>query len=43
MDGIAKTNAAWLSDHPDPSTSNVPYRLYNIGSNYPVKHPTTCN
>ena len=27
---------AWMSDAPDPASSSVPYRLYNIGSNNPV-------
>lgn len=29
-------NKAWDPKHPDPSTSNAPYKLYNIGNNSPV-------
>ena len=28
-------SADWSGDHPDPSISNAPYRLYNIGNNNP--------
>lgn len=35
-DNVAKPNPNWDSDNPDPSTSNVPYRLYNIGNHNPV-------
>jgi UDP-glucuronate 4-epimerase len=27
----------WSSNHPDPSTSFAPYRIYNIGNNQPVE------
>jgi UDP-glucuronate 4-epimerase len=27
----------WSGDHPDPSTSKAPYRIYNIGNNKPVR------
>lgn len=27
----------WSSDDPDPSSSNAPYRLYNVGNSSPVK------
>lgn len=37
MDRIAQPNPHWNSDAPDPSTSNAPYRLYNIGNNQPVE------
>jgi UDP-glucuronate 4-epimerase len=37
MDRVAQPNAHWNSDAPDPSTSNAPYRLYNIGNNQPVE------
>jgi len=37
MDRIAQPNADWNSDAPDPSSSNAPYRLYNIGNNQPVE------
>lgn len=33
LDSIAKPNPAWDGDHPDPSSSSAPYRLYNIGNN----------
>jgi UDP-glucuronate 4-epimerase len=37
MDHIAEPNAGWDSDHPDPATSDAPYRLYNIGNNQPIE------
>jgi UDP-glucuronate 4-epimerase len=37
MDRVAQPAAQWNSDAPDPSTSNAPYRLYNIGNNAPVE------
>ena len=37
MDNIAQPNEAWSSDAPDPGTSSVPYRLYNIGNQHPVE------
>jgi UDP-glucuronate 4-epimerase len=36
---VAKTptlNPTWNGDHPDPSSSFAPYKLYNIGNNNPV-------
>jgi len=30
-------NKDWNSDNPDPSSSFVPYRIYNIGNNQPVE------
>jgi UDP-glucuronate 4-epimerase len=33
----AASNASWSSDTPDPATSNIPFRIYNIGNNSPVK------
>ena len=33
----AKRNLKWNSKKPDPGTSIAPWRLYNIGSNKPVK------
>ncbi|MEC5323704.1 NAD-dependent epimerase [Aurantimonas sp. A3-2-R12] len=36
-DDIAQPNPDWNSDHPDPATSNAPFRLFNIGNNAPVK------
>jgi UDP-glucuronate 4-epimerase len=35
-DKVATANSDWSGDHPDPATSNAPYRLYNIGNNNPV-------
>jgi len=37
LDHVATANAAWDSKAPDPATSNVPYRLYNIGNQRPVE------
>lgn len=28
---------AWSGDRPDPGSSYAPYRIYNIGNNYPVR------
>ena len=36
LDRIAASDPQWNSDSPDPSTSNAPYRVYNIGNNRPV-------
>jgi UDP-glucuronate 4-epimerase len=36
-DRVATANPSWSGDHPDPGTSRVPYRLYNIGNNKPVE------
>lgn len=36
-DQIAQPNPEWDSNHPDPATSNAPYRIFNIGNNNPVK------
>jgi UDP-glucuronate 4-epimerase len=36
MDRIPQADPDWSSDRPDPSSSCVPYRLYNIGNNQPV-------
>jgi UDP-glucuronate 4-epimerase len=30
-------NPAWSGDRPDPGTSYVPYKIYNIGNNRPVE------
>jgi UDP-glucuronate 4-epimerase len=32
-----KPDPSWSSDEPNPASSSAPYRLYNIGSNAPVK------
>ena len=36
-DQIAQPNPHWDSNKSDPSTSNAPFRLFNIGNNNPVK------
>lgn len=36
LDHVARPDAAFDSDVPNPSTSRAPYRLYNIGNNRPV-------
>ena len=35
-DRIPEANPDWSGDRPDPSSSYVPYRLYNIGNHSPV-------
>ena len=37
LDHVATPNADWNSDSPDPGTSRVPYRIYNIGNSKPVE------
>ncbi len=37
LDRPAQSNADWSGLHPDPSSSDAPYRLYNIGNNQPVE------
>jgi UDP-glucuronate 4-epimerase len=37
MARLPKANAAWQGDNPDPGTSYVPYKIYNIGNNNPVE------
>jgi UDP-glucuronate 4-epimerase len=34
---IPHPNPDWRGSHPDPATSCVPYKLYNIGNNNPVE------
>jgi UDP-glucuronate 4-epimerase len=36
-DRVATPNSDWDSDAPDPGTSKVPYRVYNIGNQEPVE------
>ena len=36
-DRPAAPNPDWRGDKPDPSSSNAPYRIYNIGNHAPVK------
>lgn len=37
LDQVATPDTNWQGDNPDPSTSQSPYRIYNIGSNRPVE------
>jgi len=37
LDKVPQSNPNWLSDVPDPSSSNAPYKLYNIGNNQPIE------
>jgi len=37
LDKPALPNSIWDSKKPDPGTSKAPWRLYNIGRNYPVE------
>ena len=34
---IPSANEHYDATHPDPASSNVPYRIYNIGNHHPVK------
>ena len=36
VDRVPTPDPAWDSNHPNPSTSYVPYRIYNIGNQTPV-------
>jgi len=36
LDKVVEPDPQWQGDEPEPSTSQSPYRLYNIGSNAPV-------
>lgn len=36
LDRVAKPNPVWDSASPDPASSKVPYRIYNIGNQSPV-------
>jgi UDP-glucuronate 4-epimerase len=35
LDQPAQPNPDWSSEHPDPASSNAPYRVYNIGNHQP--------
>lgn len=37
LDNTATPNLKWNSEQPDSATSNVPWRVYNIGNNQPVE------
>jgi UDP-glucuronate 4-epimerase len=32
LDRISTSDASWDPNHPDPASSNSPYRLFNVGS-----------
>jgi UDP-glucuronate 4-epimerase len=36
IDKPATPNPAFVTDNPDPATSNSPYRVFNIGNNQPT-------
>jgi UDP-glucuronate 4-epimerase len=36
VDHVARPDPDWDSDHPNPCTSNAPFRIYNIGNQTPV-------
>ena len=35
LDHVPEPDPSWSGAHPDPSSSNAPYRVYNIGNNNP--------
>jgi len=37
LDRVPSANPDWNSSTPDPATSNVPYRIFNIGNEQPVE------
>ena len=37
LDNVPTANPAWDGDAPDPASSNVPYRIFNIGNEQPVE------
>jgi len=37
MGRLPAPNPAWSGERPDPGTSYVPYKIYNIGNNQPVE------
>jgi len=37
MEVIPQPDPKWSSDHPDPSSSMAPFRLYNVGNHDPVE------
>jgi UDP-glucuronate 4-epimerase len=36
LDHVATPDLKWDSNHPNPGTSNVPFRIYNIGNQSPI-------
>jgi len=37
LDVVPRPNPEWESNHPDPASSDAPYRIFNIGNNRPVE------
>jgi UDP-glucuronate 4-epimerase len=37
LDRVAKGNAEWSGQQPDPASSKAPWRIYNIGNSKPVE------
>lgn len=37
LDNIPKLDSTWNAKNPNPHSSKAPYKIYNIGNNYPVK------
>lgn len=37
LDKPAQPNESWSGSHPDPCTSNAPWRIYNLGNSQPVE------
>ena len=37
LDNPATINSKWNGNQPDPASSDVPWRIYNIGNNKPVQ------
>jgi UDP-glucuronate 4-epimerase len=37
IDRPPASNSTWSSEHPDPSSSTAPYKIYNIGNSSPVR------
>ena len=37
IDDTAESNIKWNGNLPDSATSNVPWRIYNIGNSKPIK------
>jgi UDP-glucuronate 4-epimerase len=40
MGKLPQPNLSWNGDRPDPGTSYIPYKIYNIGNNNPVELST---
>jgi len=37
LDHTAEPDSEWNPDHPNPATSNAPYRIYNVGNQQPIE------